>query len=166
MNKVYRSLVVNDTWDLVPIPKGRKLVRCKWVYRTKYALDGSVEIHKAQLVAKGSSQVEGIDYNETISPVSKMNSICLVISLVASHKWEVHHMDVKSTFLNGDLQEETYLEQLLTMSIMTPSSFFTLRKLFMVLSKLLELGIPKWVAFFLTLDFLDVILTLMSILRK
>jgi hypothetical protein len=111
MNEEYHSLMENDTWDLVPLPKGRKLVRCKWVYRTKYASDGSVERHKARLVAKGFSQVEGIDYNETFSPVAKMNSIHLVLSLAASHKWEVHQMDVKSTFLHGDLQEEIYMEQ-------------------------------------------------------
>jgi hypothetical protein len=81
------------------------------VYRTKYASDGSVERHKARLVSKGFSQVEGIDYNETFSPVAKMNSIHLVLSLAASHKWEVHQMDVKSTFLHGDFQEEIYMEQ-------------------------------------------------------
>jgi hypothetical protein len=101
----------NDTWDLVPLPKGRKLVRCKWLYRTKYASYGSVERHKARLVAKGFSQVEGIDYNETFSPIAKINSICLVLALGASHKWEVHQMDVKSVFLHGDLKEETYMEQ-------------------------------------------------------
>jgi hypothetical protein len=111
MNEEYRSLMANDTWDLVPIPKGRKLVRCKWVYRTKYASDGSAERQKDQLVAKGFSQVEGIDYNETFSPVAKMNSIYLVLSLAASHKWEVHQMDVKSSFLHGYLQEEIYMEQ-------------------------------------------------------
>jgi hypothetical protein len=67
MNEEYHSLMENDTWDLVPLPKGRKLVRCKWVYRTKYASDGSIERHKARLVAKGFSQVEGIDYNETFA---------------------------------------------------------------------------------------------------
>jgi hypothetical protein len=91
--------------------RGRKLVICKWVYKTKYASDGSVERHKAQLVAKGFSQVEGIDYNETFNLVAKMNSIFLVLDLVASYKWEVHEMDVKSTFLHGDLQEEIYMEQ-------------------------------------------------------
>ena len=95
--------MANDTWDLVPLPKGRKLVRCKWDYRTKYASDGSVEILKERLVSKFFSQVEGIDYNETFSPIAKMNSICLVLYLAALHNWEVHQMDVKSAFLHGDL---------------------------------------------------------------
>jgi hypothetical protein len=90
MNEEYCSLMETDTWDLVPLPKGIKLVICKWVYRNKYALDGSVERHKARLVSKGFSQVEGIDYNETFAPVPKMNSIHLVLTLLASHKWEVH----------------------------------------------------------------------------
>eukprot|EP00253_Pinus_taeda_P003527 PITA_03527 len=111
MNEEYHSLLANDRWDLVPLPKGRKLVRCKWVYRTKYAPDGKVDKHKARLVAKGFSQVEGIDYTETFSPVAKMNSIRLVLSLAASLTWEVHQMDVKSAFLHGDLHEEIYMEQ-------------------------------------------------------
>ena len=61
-------------------------------------------------MAKGFSQVEGIDYNETFAPVAKMNSIRLVLSLPALHNWEVHQMDVKSAFLHGDLQEEIYME--------------------------------------------------------
>eukprot|EP00253_Pinus_taeda_P006432 PITA_06432 len=111
MNEEYHSLLANDTWDLVPLPRGRKLVRCKWVYRTKYGPDGKVDKHKARLVAKGFSQVEGIYYTETFSPVAKMNSIRLVLSLAASLKWEVHQMDVKSAFLHGDLHEEIYMEQ-------------------------------------------------------
>jgi hypothetical protein len=111
LNEDYRSLMENDTWDIVPLPKGRKLVICKWVYRTKYASDGSVERHKHRLVSKGFSQVEGIYYNETFSPVAKMNSIRLVLSLASSHKWEVHQMDVKSAFLHEDLQEEIYMEK-------------------------------------------------------
>ena len=111
MDEEYRSLMVNDTWDLVPLPKGRNFFRCKWVYRTKYASDGSVERLKARLVAKGFSQVEGIDYNETFAPITKMNSIRLVLSLETLHNWEVHQMDVKFSFLHGDLQEEIYMEQ-------------------------------------------------------
>ena len=111
MDEEYRYLMANDTWDIVPIPKGRKLVICKWVYRNKYASYGSVEILKARLVAKGFSQVEGIDYNETFAPVAKMNSIRLVLSLVALHNLEVHQIDVKFALLHGDLQDEIYMEQ-------------------------------------------------------
>ena len=71
MDGEYRSLMMNDTWDLVPLSKGRKLVRSKWVYRTKYASDGSVERLKARLISKGFSQVEGIDYNETLLLLQK-----------------------------------------------------------------------------------------------
>jgi len=105
MNEEYRSLTTNDNWDLIPLLKGKKLVRCKWVYITKCGSYGSIERHKAQLVSREFSQVECIDYNETFAPVAKMNSIRLVLSLVISHKWEVHQMDVKSAFFHGDLQE-------------------------------------------------------------
>ena len=111
MDEEYHSLIANDTWDLVPLPKGRKLFRCKWVYITKYASNGSVERFKARLVSKFFSQVEGIDYNQTFAPVPKMNSILLVLSLAALHKWEVHQMDVKFSFLHGDFHAEIYIEQ-------------------------------------------------------
>ena len=111
MNEEYHSLLENDTWDLVPLPKGRKLVRCKWVYRTKFGRDEKVDKHKACLVAKVFSQVEGIDYTKTFSLVSKMNFICLVLSLATSFKWKVYHMDVKSSFLHRDFHEEIYMEK-------------------------------------------------------
>eukprot|EP00253_Pinus_taeda_P010927 PITA_10927 len=121
MNEEYHSLLANDTWDLVPLPKGHKLVRCKWVYRTKYGPDVKVDKHKARLVAKGFSQVEGIDYTETFSPVAKMDSIRLVLSLAASLKWEVHQMDVKSAFLHGDLQKKSTWNNLLGLYKKTPA---------------------------------------------
>ena len=68
MNDEYRSLLENNTWDLVPLPKGRKLVRCRRVYKTKFGPDGKVDRHKAHLVAKGFSQVEGTDYTENLLP--------------------------------------------------------------------------------------------------
>jgi hypothetical protein len=111
MNEEYCSLMENDTWDIVPLPKGRQLVICKWVYRNNYASCGSVEIHKAEIVTKGFSQVEGIAYNENFAPVSKMNSIFLVLALATSHKSEVHKIDFKSIFLRGYLKEESYMEQ-------------------------------------------------------
>ena len=103
--------MANDTWDFVPLPKGRKLVKCKWVYKTKYASDGSVERFKARLVSKGFSQVEGIDYNETFSPIAKMSSILLFLSLASLHNWEVHQMDFKYAFYFLDLHQQIYMEQ-------------------------------------------------------
>lgn len=111
MTEEYSSLMKNHTWDLIPLPKGRKLVRWKWVYKSKYVVDGSFDKHKARLVAKGFSQDEGIDYSETFAPVAKMNSIHLVLSLAASQGWLDYRMDVKSVFLHGDLQKKIYMEQ-------------------------------------------------------
>eukprot|EP00253_Pinus_taeda_P004008 PITA_04008 len=111
INEKYHSLLGNDTWDLVPLPKGQKLVRCKWFYKTKYGIDGKVDKHKASLVAKGFSQVECIEYTENFSPVAKNELYPPCISLAASFKWEVHQMDVKSAFSHGDLHEEIYMEQ-------------------------------------------------------
>lgn len=81
------------------------------LYRTKFAADGSIDKYKARLVAKGFSQVESIDYIETFSPITKMNSIHLVLSLTASQGWSIFQMDVKSAFLHGDLTKEIYMEQ-------------------------------------------------------
>eukprot|EP00253_Pinus_taeda_P026310 PITA_26310 len=90
MEEEYNSLLENQTWNLVPLPLGRKLVRCKWVYRTKSAADGQITRKKARLVAKGFQQVHGIDYDETFAPVSKMDSIRLALAIVDAQGWEVH----------------------------------------------------------------------------
>jgi len=113
MNEEYHLLMVNDTWNLVPLLKGINLVKYKLVYGTKYLENGSVNKHKARLVSKGFSQVEGVDYTKTFSIVSKMNSIYLFLSPTTSYKWEVLQMDVKSTFLHWVLQEKIYMEQAL-----------------------------------------------------
>ena len=110
MEEEYNSLIKNNTWNLVPLPKGRKVVRCKWIYRTKIVADGSVDKHKARLVAKGFSQVPSIDYTKTFAPVTKINSIHLTLAIATTHDWVVHKMDVKSAFLNGDLHEKIYME--------------------------------------------------------
>eukprot|EP00253_Pinus_taeda_P026713 PITA_26713 len=111
MEEEYNSLLENQTWDLVPLPSGRKLVRCKWVYRTKSAADGQITRQKVRLVAKGFQQVHGIDYDETFARVAKMDFICLTLATAAAQGWEVHQMHVKNTFLHGDLSEEIYMEQ-------------------------------------------------------
>jgi hypothetical protein len=111
MQEEYNSLLENQTWNLVPLPSGRKLVRGIWVYRTKSAADGQINRYKATLVAKGFQQVQGIVYEETFSPVAKMDSIRLALAIATTKGWEVHQMDVKNAFLHGDLFEEIYMEQ-------------------------------------------------------
>ena len=90
MEEEYSSLMKNHTWDLCSLPKWRKLVCCKWIYHTKYVVDGSIDKYKAHLVAKDFLQVEGVDYSKTFSPISKMNSIRLVLSLTTSQGWLVY----------------------------------------------------------------------------
>ena len=110
MDDEFNSLQKNATWDLVSLPPGRKLVQCKCVFWKKKFADGKNWKYKAKLFAKGFSQVQWVDYHETFSPMAKMDSIRLVLSIAASKHWEVHHMDVKSAFIHGDLHEEIYMK--------------------------------------------------------
>jgi hypothetical protein len=96
----------------VPLPKGRKPISCKWVFKIKHGVDGEVECYKARLVARGFTQTFGVDYNETFALVAKFVSIRCIPTLAAIEDMEIHQMDVKITFFNGDLQEEIYMEQL------------------------------------------------------
>ena len=107
----FQSLIENKTWELVSLPKDRKSIDCKCIYKIKYNADGSVERYKARLVALGYLQKEGIDYTETFAPVAKMTSIHTLLALVAIEDAEIHQMDVKTAFLNGDLEEEIYMDQ-------------------------------------------------------
>ena len=109
MQEEFNSLQENETWELVPFPSKRKLVQCKWVYRNKVADDSSDIKYKARLVSKFFSQFQGVYYTETFAPVANMDSIRLVLAIVASNRWEVHHMDVKSEFLHGEIQEDIYI---------------------------------------------------------
>jgi hypothetical protein len=110
MTEEYQSIMKNDVWDIVLRPEGKSVVTSKWIYKIKHAVDGSVEKYKARFVAGGFSQVEGIDYDETFSPVARYTSIRMIISLVPSMGWKLHQMDVKTTFLNGEIEEEVYIE--------------------------------------------------------
>jgi hypothetical protein len=111
MTEEYQSILNNDVWDIVPILEGKSVVTSKWIYKIKHAADGSVKKYKAIFVARGFSQVEGINYEETFSPVAQYTSICTIIALATSMGWKVHQMDVQTTFLNGDIDEEFYIEQ-------------------------------------------------------
>ena len=100
------ALSKNDTWDLVDLPPGCKAVKSKWVFKLK--TDGR---YCACLVAKGFTQIPGIDYDETFSPVAHFESLRLLLALAILEDWEIHQLDVKSAFLNGVLDKEIYMEQ-------------------------------------------------------
>jgi hypothetical protein len=101
----------NGTWELTPRPKDKNVIGVKWVYRTKLNPDGSIHKHKARLVVKGYSQMAGIDYGDTFAPVARHETIRLIVALSAQYGWKIFHLDVKSAFLNGILEEEIYVEQ-------------------------------------------------------
>ena len=101
----------NQTWQLVKRSTDRKLIGIKWVFRTKLNDDGSINKHKAILVVKGYAQIFGVDFSATFAPVARLDTIRLLIAIVAQKGWRVYQLDVKSTFLNGFLEEEIYVEQ-------------------------------------------------------
>ncbi|XP_075095296.1 uncharacterized protein LOC142173574 [Nicotiana tabacum] len=105
------SMYSNQVWDLVEPPTGVKLIGCKWIYKEKRGVDGKVQTFKARFVAKGFTQKEGIDYEETFSPVAMLKSIRILLSIAAHYNYEIWQMDVKTAFLNGSLDECIYMAQ-------------------------------------------------------
>ncbi|KAG8501173.1 hypothetical protein CXB51_003270 [Gossypium anomalum] len=112
MQEEMESLHKNKTWDLVKLPKGKKTVRCKWVFKKKEGTPGVEEPkYKARLVAKGYSQVPGVDFTDVFSPVVKHSSIRVLLGIVAMHDLELEQLDVKTAFLHGELEEDIYMQQ-------------------------------------------------------
>ena len=106
------SMYSNQVWDLVKAPNSSKPLGCKWVYKRKRGVDGMVETFKVRLVAKGYKQKEGIDYNETFSPIAMLKSIKILLSIATHYDYEIWQMDVKTAFLNSNLEGEIYMMQL------------------------------------------------------
>ena len=98
-----QTLDDNDRWDLVHLPARKKAIGCCWVFAIKFNPDGFVARLKVRLIAKGYTQTYVVDYSDTFSLLVKLTPVCLFISLVASHDWDLHHLDIKNAFLHGDL---------------------------------------------------------------
>ncbi|KAF2344435.1 Reverse transcriptase RNA-dependent DNA polymerase, partial [Trinorchestia longiramus] len=111
MEEEMASMNINSVWSLVECPKNKKPIRCKWIFKKKTGPDGNVCSYKARLVAQGYAQKFGVDYDETFSPVVRFESVRAVLALAAKHNLQLHHMDVATAFLNGELSEEIYLTQ-------------------------------------------------------
>ncbi|KAF5768198.1 putative RNA-directed DNA polymerase [Helianthus annuus] len=111
MNSEMEALYRNNTWVLVDLPKGRKPIGCKWVFKVKYKANGEIERYKARLVAKGFNQREGLDFGETFSPVVKMTTVRIVLKLAVNNNWPLYQMDVNNAFLYGMLSEDVYMTQ-------------------------------------------------------
>jgi hypothetical protein len=111
MTEEMKAITDNATWELVELPMGHRAIGLKWVYKVKRDEHGNIVRHKARLVAKGYVQRAGIDYDEVFAPVARLESVHLMLAVAAHQGWEVHHMDVKSAFLNGELKEEVYVAQ-------------------------------------------------------
>ena len=118
INSEIESILHNHTWELVDLPPSCKPLSSKWVFKRKRKVDGSIDKYKERLVIKGYKQTEGLDYFDTYSSITRINSIRMVLAIVALRNLEVHQMNMKIAFLNGDLKEEIYIEQ--------PEGFFAL----------------------------------------
>lgn len=110
MNEELKALELNNTWELTPLPPGKKPIACKWIFKTKYKADGSKERDKARLVVLGNKQQYGIDYAETFAPVAKLTTVRSLLEVVALEGWHAHQMDVKNAFLHGDLHETVFMK--------------------------------------------------------
>ncbi|GKD82282.1 ribonuclease H-like domain-containing protein [Tanacetum coccineum] len=110
MNKKIDALLRNGTWEMVKLPEGRKAIGSKWIYKIKFRSSGEIDMYKARLVAQGFGQKEGIDYEETFSPIVKKVTVRCLLNIVVSMSWPVFQLDVNNAFLYGDLEEVIYMK--------------------------------------------------------
>lgn len=109
MNQELRALEENGTWAITTLPPGKTVIGCKWLYKTKFISDGTIEIYKARVVVQGGRRRYGVDYQETFAPIAKMTTVRTLLAAVAMKGWHTCQMDVSNAFLHGDLDEEVYM---------------------------------------------------------
>jgi hypothetical protein len=105
MEEELNHIEKNKTWELVPRPKNKNVIKTKWVFKNKFNEDGKVVINKVRLVCKRYAQVEGIDFEETFSPIARLEAIKMLLAFESFNNFKVYQMNVKSTFFNGYLEE-------------------------------------------------------------
>jgi len=110
MDQEYTALTERRTWTLIPHPRNTNIVTYRWIFTVKYKPVGTIDRYKARLVARGFTQTYGIDYKET-SPVVRLNSICVLLSIAVNQGWPLHQLDVSNAFLYGELTEQVFMEQ-------------------------------------------------------
>lgn len=110
MLQEYNSIMRNHTWDLCTLPSGQSVVGSKWVLKKKLQADGSTR-YKTRLVAKGYSQIKGVNYDDTYSPVVRFTSLRLLFAYAAKWNLDIIHYDIETAFLHGKLSETVDLQQ-------------------------------------------------------
>ena len=111
METEYQALLKNNTWELVPPSDAHHIIQSKWVFRTKFKVDGTLDKYNARLVAKGFQQTPGLDFSKTFSPVIKASTIRIIFMLAMSRNWVIQQIDINNAFLNGDLRDDVFMAQ-------------------------------------------------------
>ena len=110
MQEEIYAIEKNNTWELTTLLLGQRTIGVKWVYKIKHTANRRIERYNVRLVAKSYKQKYGVDYEEVFALVARLDTVRMLISLAAHHSWKIYQPDVKSTFLNGKLEEEVYVE--------------------------------------------------------
>nr|GFB14970.1 retrovirus-related Pol polyprotein from transposon TNT 1-94 [Tanacetum cinerariifolium] len=151
-NKI-KTLERNGTWTLEDLPKGKRAIDSKWVYKIKFKPNGEVEKYKARLVAKGFTQMKGVDYHDTFAQLAKLVTVRTLLTVAVKRDWIIHQLDVNNAFLHGDLNEEIYMKIPQGFSKEGETRVCRLRKSLYGLKQALRNWYHKFTTFLLSLNF-------------